>query len=214
LDANRVERIYGRYAKVYDRTFGKVLHKPLVETMGELSLQPGDTVLEVGVGTGVSLPLYPRECKVVGIDLSAEMLAQAEKQRQRESLEHVELHRMDASRMDFADDSFDTVLAAYVITAVPDYRRVLAELIRVCKVGGRIVFLNHFRDGTPLLSAVEKAISPICRHIGFRTDLTLEALLGATPLEVAKRKKLKPFGLLHFVECVNRKDLMFSPSPS
>ncbi|MFM7840292.1 MAG: class I SAM-dependent methyltransferase, partial [Nitrospira sp.] len=141
--------------------------------MRNLDVKPGERVLEVGVGTGLSLPLYPSHCRVTGIDLSGGMLDKARERTAVQGLGHVELHQMDAGNMKFTDDSFDTVVAAYVVTAVPDYRSVVAEMIRVCRAGGRIILLNHFSNGNKLIAAVEKVISPLCKHIGFRTDLAL-----------------------------------------
>ncbi|MCA9465706.1 MAG: class I SAM-dependent methyltransferase, partial [Nitrospira sp.] len=98
------------------------------------------------------------------------------------------------------------VMAAYVVTAVPDYRKVVNEMIRVCKPGGRIVMLNHFSNGNKVIAAVEKLISPLCKHIGFRTDLALNTVLEGTSLLVASKKKVNPLRFWHLVECVNKKN--------
>jgi phosphatidylethanolamine/phosphatidyl-N-methylethanolamine N-methyltransferase len=97
-------------------------------------------------------------------------------------------------------------MAAYVVTAVPDYRKVVTEMIRVCRPGGRIIMLNHFSNGNKLIAAVEKVISPLCKHIGFRTDLSLNTVLEGTTLHVAKKEKVNPLKFWHLVECVNRKN--------
>jgi phosphatidylethanolamine/phosphatidyl-N-methylethanolamine N-methyltransferase len=160
------------------------------------------------VGTGIALPFYPKNCNVVGIDLSPGMLAKARQRQARYHLDHVRLMLMDAGRMDFSDDSFDTVMAAYVVTAVPDYRTVVDEMIRVCRPGGRIIMLNHFSNGNKLIAAVEKVISPLCKHIGFRTDLSLKTVLEGTTLQVARKEKVNPLKFWHLVECVNQKTVM------
>jgi phosphatidylethanolamine/phosphatidyl-N-methylethanolamine N-methyltransferase len=182
-----------------------VLHQPLIRAVSQLPVPAGARVLEVGVGTGLSLPLYPRHSRVTGIDLSEAMLALAQKQKSREGLENVELRRMDACHMDFADDSFDWVVAAYVVAAVPDYRSVIGEIIRVCRPGGRVIILSHFRNGNVVLGSIEKAISPLCRQIGFRTDLSVDDLLADTPLQVLRKKNMHPLGFVRLVECVNAK---------
>jgi len=171
-----------------------------------LQLRPGSQVLEVGVGTGLVLPLYPSHCRVTGIDLSDGMLAKARERVETLELSHVvALERMDASQMTFADDTFDVVVAAYVVTAVPDHRGLMREIIRVARPGARVLLVNHFVNGSGLLAALERAVSPICKHIGFRTDLSVGQVLEGLPLEVTRHEKVKPLKLWHLVECRNDK---------
>ena len=206
MDLKKVERVYSNYASVYDHIFGKVFHEGRESAVRNLNVTPDERILEVGVGTGLSLPLYPSHCRVTGIDLSSGMLDKARERAAVLGLSHVELHQMDAGNMKFPDDSFDTVVAAYVVTAVPDYRKVMAEMIRVCRTGGRIILLNHFSNGNKLIAAVEKAISPLCKHIGFRTDLSLHHVLEGTSLMVANKEKVNPLRFWHLVECINQKN--------
>lgn len=206
MDLKKVERVYSSYASVYDQTFGKIFQQSREAAVRGLPVQPGDRVLEVGVGTGEALPLYPNYCEILGIDLSESMLEQAHKRVRRHQLNHVELQQMDAGRMMLTDDSFDIVMAAYVVTAVPDYRTVVNEMIRVCKPGGLIVMLNHFSNGNKVIAAVEKFISPLCKHIGFRTDLSLNTVLEGTTLLVKRKEKVNPLRFWHLVECVNQKN--------
>ena len=107
--------------------------------------------------------------------------------------------------MSFADDSFDIVVAAYVVTAVPDHRAVMQEIIRVARPGARVVLLNHFVNGSGLLAALERAVSPLCKHVGFRTDLSVGQVLDGLPLDVTRHEKVKPLKLWHLVECRNAK---------
>jgi phosphatidylethanolamine/phosphatidyl-N-methylethanolamine N-methyltransferase len=206
MDLAKVERVYSNYASVYDQIFGRIFHESRESAVRQLRPATGERILEVGVGTGLSLPLYPRHCKVTGIDLSYDMLAKARQRMRAHGLENVELIRMDAGHMEFPDNSFDTVMAAYVVTAVPDYRKVVTEMIRVCREGGRIIMLNHFSNGNKLIAAVEKVISPLCKHIGFRTDLSLKNVLEGTSLVVARKEKVNPLRFWHLVECVNSKN--------
>ncbi len=206
MDLQKVERVYSNYARVYDRIFGRIFHESRESAVRNLNVKPGERILEVGIGTGLSLPLYPQDCQVIGIDLSSSMLEKAYERMVAHRLTNVLLLRMDAGRMDFPDDSFDTVMAAYVVTAVPDYRTVVTEMIRVCRPGGRIVMLNHFSNGNKLIAAFEKVISPLCKHIGFRTDLSLHTVLEGTSLFVARNEKVNPLRFWHLVECVNRKN--------
>jgi phosphatidylethanolamine/phosphatidyl-N-methylethanolamine N-methyltransferase len=206
MDLKKVERVYSTYASVYDQTFGKVFQQAREAAVLGLPVQPGDRVLEVGVGTGEALPLYPKHCEILGIDLSHGMLKKAHNRVRRHKLSHVTLQQMDAGQMKLTDDSFDIVMAAYVVTAVPDYRQVVSEMIRVCKPGGLIVMLNHFSNGNRVIAAVEKWISPFCMHIGFRTDLSLNTVLEGTTLMVKRKKKVNPLRFWHLVECVNQKN--------
>ncbi len=205
MDTAAVERVYTSYAKVYDHIFGKIFHDGREHAVRLLNLSPGERILEVGVGTGLSLSFYPRSCEVVGVDLSEGMLAECRKRVRVLRLKHVSLMKMDAAVMEFADDSFDAVVAAYVVTAVPDYRAVMQEMIRVCKPGGRIMLLNHFSNGNPAIHAVEKAISPFCKHLGWRTDLSLATVLDGTHLTVTHKQTVNPLRFWHLVTCVNGK---------
>ncbi len=206
MNLESLERVYTNYSSVYDRTFGKAFNQSREFAVRGLPIAANDEVLEVGVGTGIALPLYPPHCKITGIDLSEGMLKVAQERIDEHRLNHVTLQRMDAGQMNFEDNSFDLVMAAYVVTAVPDYRKVVSEMIRVCRPGGRIVMLNHFSNGNKLIAAVEKLISPMCQRIGFRTDLSLNHVLESTSLQVTKKEKMNPLRFWYLVECVNAKN--------
>lgn len=206
MDLKKIERVYTSYAGVYDQIFGKVFHEGRESIIRNLNVQPNEHILEVGVGTGLALPMYPRHCRIVGIDLSDGMLAKAKERAGAHQLAHVQLHRMDAGAMEFGDDSFDAVVAAYVVTAVPDYRKVVNEMIRVCRPGGRIIMLNHFSNGNKVIAAVERVISPLTKHLGWRTDLSLNTVLEGTSLQVARKQKVNPLRFWALVECVNDKN--------
>jgi phosphatidylethanolamine/phosphatidyl-N-methylethanolamine N-methyltransferase len=206
MELHKIERVYTSYAGVYDKIFGRVFHEGRESAIRNLNVQPNERILEVGVGTGLALPMYPRHCQIVAIDFSQGMLDIAKKRTVKHEMEHVTLHRMDAGAMKFADNSFDTVVAAYVVTAVPDYRKVVNEMIRVCRPGGRIIMLNHFSNGNKMIAAVEKVISPLTKHLGWRTDLSLNTVLEGTDLHVARKQNVNPLRLWVLVECVNRKN--------
>lgn len=206
MDVETIERVYSVYSKFYDLLFGKIFHDSRATAIDLLNIKRGETVLEVGIGTGLCLPLYPRHCHVTGIELCASMLEKSRRRVERHELSHVTLKKMDAAAMEFDSDSFDVVMAAYTITTVQDPRKVITEMSRACKNGGRIVFLNHFRNGNKLLSHIERGIAPLCRAIGFRSDLDMEMLLKGTPLRVTKTFKVKPFNYFQIVQCINTKN--------
>lgn len=204
IDRDQIERVYSNYAGVYDRVF-RVFNESREAVVRNLRIDPGERVLEVGVGTGLCLPMYPAHCEVTAIDLSGAMLEKAAERVKEEGLANVTLQRMDAGAMTFADSAFDLVIAAYVVTAVPDYRKLMSEMVRVSRPGGRLVMLNHFTQDSPFIAAVEKAISPICIKIGFRTDLSVEEVINGWPLIKMRDQRMAPLGMWHVVECVNNK---------
>ena len=205
IDREQIERVYSSYAGVYDRVFGRVFQASREAVVQNLKVEPGERVLEVGVGTGLCLPLYPEGCEITAIDVSQAMLDRASDRVREIGLTNVKLFRMDAGAMEFPDNSFDTVIAAYVVTAVPDYRRLMSEMVRVSRPGGRLILLNHFTQTSPIIAAVEKAISPICVKIGFRTDLSVDQVINGWPLIKERDERVKPLGMWHVVECVNAK---------
>ena len=184
-----VARVYEKLANVYDLIFGPTLHPGRLQAIEQMDMRPGDAVLEVGVGTGINLSLYPASCGITGIDLSRPMLDKARDRISKKGLRNCRVLEMDAAAMTFPDDSFDIVYAPYLISVVPDPVKVAQEMRRVCRPGGRIVILNHFRSTNPILSRIETAISPLTVHIGFKADLDLQAFLTQaqlTPLSIAK----------------------------
>lgn len=168
-------RVYEHMSAIYDIAFGPALQKGrrrAVEVMGDTSRQ---RILEVGVGTGLNLSLYKPGSDVTGIDFSPQMLDRAEARAAREGLTP-RLFQMDAADLRFADDTFDVVYAPYLISVVPDPVSVLREMQRVCRPGGRLLILNHFRSPNRVVSQIERLISPLTVHIGFKADLDMGML--------------------------------------
>lgn len=197
-----VAGVYEKLASVYDFTFGPTLHAGRLRAIQRMGIRRGDRVLEVGVGTGINAGLYPRDCIVTGIDLSSSMLEKARERVARKDLSNVRLLEMDAADMRFADGAFDIVYAPYLISVVPDPITVAREMGRVCRRGGRIIFLNHFRSRNPLLASIERAISPFTVHIGFKSDLDLPAFLAQADLEPISIEKVNIPRIWSLVTCV------------
>ena len=177
-----VHDVYHDISSWYDYFFGPTLHSGRLEAMPRLPIGAGDEVLEVGVGTGINALLYPKECRVTGIDFSAQMLVKARRRLDAHDVRNVELQQMDAVAMEYPDDSFDVVYAPFVISVVPDPVSVVREMYRVCRPGGYVVVLNHFRSENRAVAVVERLISPLTVHIGFRADLDLPGFIEQTEL--------------------------------
>ena len=197
-----VEGVYDKLAKVYDLIFGPTLHPGRLQAIQRMNIQAGERVLEVGVGTGINLSLYPKHSQVTGIDFSSSMLEKARERAARKGLRNMRLLQMDAADLKFADDSFDIVYAPYLISVVPDPVKVAREMRRVCRPGGRIIFLNHFLSPNPILSRGERLISPITIHIGFKADLDLPAFLAQAELQPISIEKVNVPRIWSLVTCV------------
>ena len=197
-----VARVYEKLANVYDVIFGPTLHPGRLVAIERMAIKPGDRVLEVGVGTGINTSLYPTGCHVTGVDLSSSMLEKARERVAREGLKNVRLMEMDAANMTFADEDFDIVYAPYLVSVVPDPVRVAQEMRRVCRKGGRIVILNHFRSPNPILSRAERAISPFTVHVGFKADLDLPAFLAQAELRPVSIEKVNIPRIWSLVTCI------------
>jgi phosphatidylethanolamine/phosphatidyl-N-methylethanolamine N-methyltransferase len=191
MQIDAVKTAYRRYAGFYDAIFGPVLQPGRKAVIEALSCRPGDRVLEVGVGTGLSLDLYPAGVKVIGIDVSAEMLEKARRRVAKRKLSHVEaLLEMDAEAMSFADASFDRIVAMYVLPVVPNPSRLLGELHRVCRPGGEIYLVNHVRSDNPVIGAVEKGLARFSDKLGFHPDFELRDVVNGHELVQIERVNL------------------------
>jgi phosphatidylethanolamine/phosphatidyl-N-methylethanolamine N-methyltransferase len=205
LEKRQVERAYELYAPVYDFIFDWIFAPGRAAAVRQLGLQPNDLTLEVGIGTGLNLPLYPPTSRLIGIDLSQEMLDKAVERVQTLAMPNVTLKVMDATALDFAEGEFDKALATYTISAVPDPVAVLREMRRVVKPGGIIVILNHFRSERKLTGWLEDLVAPLCTRLGWKSNLSLPPLLaqvGLTPELVSKVNLLNGWSL---VKCINKK---------
>lgn len=178
-----VNATYARLAPLYDVVYGALLQPGRRRALTRLAAEPGERILEVGVGTGLTLGRYPAGCFVTAVDVSGPMLGRAAARRDRHALTHVHLSRMDAMKLAFADAAFDAVYVPYLLNVVPDPLRAVREIARVCRPGGRVVLLNHF-DRTHETDAVDRAIGRLARMISdVNWRLPLEPVLAAAGLE-------------------------------
>src|SRR5215475_10009492 len=200
IERNAVERAYDLWAPVYDLVFGPVFERGRRASIVAAE-RIGGRILEVGVGTGISLPDYSRRNRIVGIDISEAMLKKARERVQESKLEHVEaLDVMDAERLNFQDESFDVVVAQYVVTAVPNPEAALDEFARVLKPGGEIILLSRVGAETGARRAIEHLVAPAARKLGWRTEFPWQRyadwLLRSPRVYLVERRSIPPLG--HF----------------
>jgi phosphatidylethanolamine/phosphatidyl-N-methylethanolamine N-methyltransferase len=200
FDTDLVAKAYGRWAPVYDLVFGPVFDRGRKAAI-EAAERVGGRILEVGVGTGISLPDYSRANIIFGVDISEGMLKKARKRVAALGLTHVEgLAVMDAHRLNFPDNSFDVVVAQYVISAVHDPEATLDEFIRVLRPGGEIVILSRISAEDGVRHTIEHWVAPIARRLGWRTEFPWERYArwakSAKNVELAEKRPMPPLG--HF----------------
>ena len=203
LEYKQIKRAYAVMSPMYDLLFDKIFHPGRVAAVQLLGVKPNDLMLEVGIGTGLNLPLYPTDCRLVGIDLSHQMLKKAREKVREYEMKNVTLKVMDASKLEFPDEHFDHVLATYVISAVPEPVQVLREIKRVCKKKGHIVILNHFKSENRVIGAFEELMAPLCSQLGFKTDLKLTPLLKEAGLTTEQLHRVNLLNGWRLVRCIN-----------
>jgi phosphatidylethanolamine/phosphatidyl-N-methylethanolamine N-methyltransferase len=200
IDRARVEKAYGRWAPIYDLVFGKVFDQGRQSTIAEAN-RIGGRILDVGVGTGLSLSDYSPNIKICGVDISEPMLRRAQQRVREFKLGHVEtLAVMDAKHLAFPDDFFDAVVAQYVITAVPDPEATLDDFIRVLKPGGELILVNHIGAESGPRRAFELAFAPLARRLGWRPEFPWARLTDWAAkhggVSLTERRPMPPLG--HF----------------
>ena len=200
IDRARVEKAYGRWAPVYDLVFGKVFDRGRQSTITEAN-RIGGRILDVGVGTGLSLSDYSPSTKICGVDISEPMLRRAQQRVRELKLANVEaLAVMDAKHLAFPDSFFDAVVAQYVITAVPDPEATLDDFIRVLKPGGELILVNHIGADSGPRHAFELAFAPLARRLGWRSEFPWRRLTDWAAkhggVSLAERRPMPPLG--HF----------------
>lgn len=213
MEARRVHRVYEGLARVYDSWFDWALGPGRGIAVESMRFAPGERVLEIGVGTGLSLPFYPPDIRVTGIDISEAMLSQARERAERLGHPATDLHLMDATALSFGDAVFDHVLVPYVISVVPEPERVMAELRRVLRPGGSVTVVNHFHGDNIFLRAFESLFTPLSQWLGFRMDVPLKVVTEAEGFEVVAIRRVNLLGLWRLIQ-LRRSDPGASEAPS
>ena len=198
-------KIYSEFSHLYEKIFSPFFEKRIHTVIKSLQISPGAKVLEVGIGTGMSMAAYPSHCEVTGVDLAADMLEKAQEKADENGWRHFHLIEMDALNLKFPDNAFDYVLSFHVISVVPDPVRMMHEIHRVCKPGGSIVIINHFRSTKPVIGPLVGALTPITRYLGWDASLRLSEAFAGVPVHIEKCFKTSPFSLFTVVVAQNQK---------
>jgi len=206
MQESSTRKIYDIHSLFYDATFGRLVRRRIDRAISHMNLRRSDLILDLGIGTGVSLNFYPKDRgKVVGIDLSSGMLRKAREKVREQNRDNAVVFQADAMRLPFGDDTFDYVFISHVISVVSDPYRLVREAQRVAKEGARIVIVNHFQSTNRFLAMLEKWLCPLCTKLGWRSDLALQDLVRRTGAEIDYRYKLESIDLWETVVMTNNK---------
>lgn len=197
-------RTYYQLAKYYEAMFARFFRDRVRAAVSSLEIEPGAKVLEIGVGTGLSLSAYPEHADVFAIDLSAEMLQQAQEKVDRHGWNHIRLQQMDGQALELSDAQFDYVTAFHVVSVVPDHKKLIDEMVRVSKANATMLVVNHFRSERRWLASMVDLLNPVTRHLGWRTTLRLDDVVAHPSLELEERYKTSPRSLFTIVHAKKR----------
>ncbi|GBU09581.1 SAM-dependent methyltransferase [Gammaproteobacteria bacterium] len=201
-----LQNAYKRYARIYDFTFGLIINPGRKKVIEKLACLDNHKILEVGVGTGLALPLYPKNVHITGIDLSEDMLNLAKKRVFDNQMSNVTLLQMNAEDMSFEDNQFDKVVALYVASVVPNPEKLISEMERVCKPDGELYIVNHFYSKNPFIAFFENLLNPLLTKIfGFQPGVKLDELIGRTGIEIIEQSKVNILGNWTFLKVKNTK---------
>ncbi len=189
-----VKTSYRRWAGVYDRVFGAVLQDGRNKLLQQVAKLQPQSILEIGVGTGLLLPHYPPQAKVIGVDVSEDMLVIARARIEKHHLTNTSVELSDGEKLPFADGAFECVVLPYVISVTPNPAALLREAMRLCSKGGHVIIVNHF-SGSKTWALLEKVAEPIAAKIGFHSSFSYEEHIGQSPLKVIAVEPANLLGL-------------------
>jgi phosphatidylethanolamine/phosphatidyl-N-methylethanolamine N-methyltransferase len=198
--------LYKNLVPAYHAVWSAVAKKRIVSAVDSLNIGPGARVLEVGVGTGCSLASYPRDISLTGVDLSESMLAEAKNLIDQRDWDHISLMPMNAEQLEFEDSSFNFVTSFHTISVVSRPQVMMREIVRVCKPGGRILIVNHFRSEIPLIARMVDSAGNITKRLGWRTDLELDDVLSELPIRLDSIYKPSPLSLFTVMQATCKPD--------
>lgn len=204
-----IRKVYNVYASFYDFLFGSIFNPGRLSCVDIINdIAPKNAkILEIGIGTGLSLPLYRKDLNITGIDISDKMLEKAKELATEKNLnDRVELKVMDAADLEFEENSFDYIVAMYVASVVPDVNLFLEELTRVAKPDAKIIFVNHFSSENPIINFFERKLSYLNKLIGFKSDFSINSLLSYKQLKLINSHKTNLFGYWKLLHCQIQKD--------
>ena len=215
MQEHSTKKIYDVHSVFYDATFGRLVKRRIERAINHMNIQPDDRVLDLGIGTGVSLNFYPLDRgRIIGVDLSAGMLRKAREKVREQGRTNAVVFQANALELPFAANSFDHVFISHVISVVSDPYQLIREAQRVAKADARIVIVNHFQSTNRFIALFEKWLCPLCTKLGWRSDLALQDLIRRTGVEIDYRYKLESIDLWETVVMTNNKSAVAEAPPA
>jgi len=207
LDQNSIIKSYKRVSSFYDLTFGQVFRPGQKAIIKKMDCIDSDNVLEIGIGTGSSLQYYPKETKVVGIDISPDMLEVAKKRIVKDKIDNKHILLMNGERLSFPDNSFDKVVGMYVVSVTQNPQVLVEEMKRVCKNDGDIYIVNHFstEQDNPFVKMFEKGLMPISKILGWKPYFPFDEFNAYANLDVLEMSKVNLFNYWNIIHASNNK---------